>query len=273
MTKKELEEKVKQLENELSALRTSGNMIDIIYPNVAHLAQWDELKYSIRSLENLTGLSFRLWIVGDMPDWMNGQAGHIPVEYSGETPRIDILYKHLAVINHPEINEEYIWMNDDIYLVNKVMYADLCLPVAVNNLSESGYDPQTIWGRDNLRTLKLLREEGLPTYNYAAHIPHRFEKSKLKYLIDRYNMLEDPIVMEQIYYNFWFKDFLPYWDTLEEKNNQGFCINRPNPNWSNFLLQLRSKKYMNNSEAGMIPEFQRRLKQLFQNPSVFEKPE
>lgn len=263
-----------RFENEIRK-QEFGRIIDIIYPNVERFVQWEELKYSLRSLEkNLVDVKFRVWIVGELPAWINEEeVFFIPVEYTGETPRIDILHKHMAVINHPDIGEEYIWMNDDIYLVNKVMYADLCLPVAVNDLKNnvSILSPQTLWGRDNIRSLKLLQEEGLSTWNYGVHIPHRFEKSKLKLLIEKYNMLVDPIVLTQLYYNYWFKDFLPYWDTLDLKNNQGFSINRPNPNRANLLAQLKSKKYLNNAEAGMTPELQEIIKGLFPEPSRFEK--
>lgn len=274
-SKIELENEIKLLRNELEALRNGERVIDIVYPNVERFVQWEELKYSLRSLEkNMTGVRFRIWIVGDLPEWINAdEVNFIPVEYSGETPRIDILYKHLAVINHPDVNEEYFWMNDDIYLINKVMYADLCLPMAVNDLNTKAQtlSPQTIWGRDNLSTLKLLQREGLPTLNYAVHIPHRFEKSKVKHLADRFNMLTDAIVLEQIYYNYWFKDFLPYWCTLDLRNNQGFCINRPYPNWENMKAQMKVKKYLNNSEAGMSEEIKTVIKKLFPDKSRFEK--
>lgn len=275
-TKKELEAEVIRLKQELDACQSGEKAIDIIYPNVAKFAQWEELKYSVRSLEkNLAGIQFRLWIVGDKPEWTNDRLVHIPIELSGKTARIDILLKHLEVINHQGIGEEYFWMNDDIYFVNKVTYADMCLPVAVNDLGSNigRYDRNTVWGRDNLRTIELLKKEKLPLLNYAAHIPHRFEKEKVKLLIARYNMLETPIVLEQIYYNYWFKNSMPYWDTLDLRNNQGFCVNRQNPNWNMFEKQLQVKKYLNNSEAGMNDEFKRRLMKLFPNPSKYEKPE
>lgn len=260
---------------ELEAYRNEIHVIDVIYPNVEKFVQWEEMKYSLRSLQkNLTGVEFRLWIVGELPAWINpDEVNFIPVDYSGETPRIDILHKHLAVINHPGIGEEYFWMNDDIYLINKVMYADMCLPVAVNDLKDniSLLSPQTIWGRDNIRTLKLLQQEGLTTWNYGVHIPHRFEKSKLLHLIEKYAMLTDPIVLTQLYYNYWFREFHPYWDSLDLKNNQGFCINRPNPNWANIKAQLKVKKYMNNSEAGMSEDLQKLIRELFPDKSRFEK--
>ena len=273
-TKKELEKKVIQLTAELDNYKSDQKVINIIYPNVAKFAQWEELKYSLRSIEkNLSGVHYQIWIVGDLPEWINDQVRHIPCKLTGETPRIDILHKHLCVINHPEIGEEYFWMNDDIYFINKVMYADMCLPVAVNDLitNRRNYDPQTVWGRDNLKTIEILNKHQLTTNNYAAHIPHRYEKSKVSFLISEFGMLETPIVLEQLYYNYWFKDYLPYWDTLDLTNNQGFCINRQNPNWKAFDQQIRAKKYLNNSESGMSDEFKTRIQKLFPEPSKFEK--
>ncbi len=278
-TKKELEEKITFLENEIMQLRLrqEGNckpVLDIVYPNVQKFVQWEELRYSLRSLvKNLVNVPFKVWIVGDTPDWVSDQVNFIHVPYSGKTRCIDILHKHQAVIDHPDIGEEYVWMNDDIYLVNPVQYADLCLNVAINNLAQSKgkFNSQTIWGRDVLHTLEVLKKHKLPTWNYAAHIPHRHEKSKVSYLIQQFNMMEDPLEMNILYYNYWFKDFYPYMDTLELNNNQGFCINRPDPNTQNLENQLRVKKYMNNSEAGMSSVTKQYLSKLFPNPSIFEK--
>lgn len=273
-TKKDLELKIEMLEKQLSTMSIDFKKINIVYPNVSKFAQWEELRYSLRSLQkNLRHLYFKVFIVGDWPDWMEpDHARHIRCEYTGKPPRIDILHKHLAVIADDRIGEEYFWMNDDIYLVNPVSYADMCLNVAVNNLREarSRMSLQTVWGRDNHRTYELLKSKNLPTWNYAAHIPHRFEKSKVRFLIEEFRMLENPIVLEQIYYNYWFRDMYPYFDTLEATNNQGFCVNRPDPNIANLEAQLKVKKYMNNGEGGMGPVLKKYLQKLFPHPSVFE---
>ena len=275
MTKKELEEKVKQLESVI-ALQAIINtkVIDIIYPNVEKFAQWEELKYSLRSLEkNLCNVEFRVWIVGDWPDWMNpDEAHHLPCTLSGETPRIDIVHKHLAVIENRLIGEEYFWMNDDIYLVNPVQYADMCLNVAVNDLAytKSRFNRQTLWGSDVLNTYDTLKRAGLPTWNYAAHIPHRFEKQKVMQLIDGFVMLHNRLDIQILYYNYWFRDFYPYMDTLDLTNNQGFSVNRQDPNTAKLEAQLKVKKYMNNGEGGMGPVLQKYLKRLFPEKSRFE---
>lgn len=293
MTKKELQQRIEQLEMELAILTDvqsdfqasdgkeievqTGRIVhslDIVYPNVEKLAQWEELRYSLRSLQkNLRETEFRVFIVGDLPSWTSDRVNHIPCEYTGKTPRIDILHKHAAVRECKEVDEEYIWMNDDIYLVNPVQYADLCLPVASGNLASDirRMPRQTVWGRDNEATLELLRGEKLPVFNYGVHVPHRYEKQKVALLVEKYGMMEQPVVLEQIYYNYWFRDFRPYLANLDMGNNIAFSINRQNPSAAALRAQLQVKKFMNSSEAGMGSVLKETLKQLFPQPSVFER--
>lgn len=293
MTKKELEERIQQLETELAILTdvqsdfqvTGGEEIkpqtgrierslDIVYPNVEKLAQWEELKFSLRSVtKNFRGINFNIFVVGDLPDWASDKVIHIPCEYTGKTPRIDILHKHAAVAACEQVDEEYIWMNDDIYLVNPVQYSDLCLPVASGNLASDirRMPRQTVWGRDNEATLELLRSEKLPVFNYGVHVPHRYEKQKVALLVKKYGMTKQPIVLEQIYYNYWFRDFRPYLANLDMGNNIAFSINRQNPSAAALRAQLQVKKFMNNSEAGMGSIVKETLNRLFPEPSVFER--
>ena len=103
-TKKELEQEIIRLDLAFRKLADKRHVIDIIYPNIEKFAQWEELRYSIRSLEkNLRNIEFKIWIVGDWPQWLDPEkASHIPCEFTGKTPRIDILHKHLAVIRSEE---------------------------------------------------------------------------------------------------------------------------------------------------------------------------
>ena len=125
-------------------------------------------------------------------------------------------------------------------------------------------------GSDVLNTYDTLKRAGLPTWNYAAHIPHRFEKQKVKQLIEEFDMLQNRIDLQILYYNYWFRDFYPYMDTLELTNNQGFSVNRQDPNTTKLEAQLEVKKYMNNGEGGMGPVLQKYLKRLFPEKSRFE---
>ncbi len=273
-TNAELRLQVKELKAQVKALETGMKVIDIIYPNVEKLVQWEEMKYSLRSLEkNLVDVEFRIWIVGDRPEWLSDEAHFINVPCSGKTTRIDQALKRFAVDHHPEINEEYFWMNDDIYFINPVTYADLCIPKILGDLKNrmNQYDPQTTWGRDMHATYRKLKAENLPTLNYSIHLPYRFEKVKSKELFRLFKLEENSFVFENLYYNLFYPHLLPYALSLDESNNLLFCINRQNPNWNTVALQLKAKKFMNNSEAGMSERLKKMLMSLFPEKSRFEK--
>jgi hypothetical protein len=252
----------------------SKSVLNIVYPNVSQFAQWEELKYSIRSVaKNLKHTKFKITVVGDFPNYLNpDRVNHIPCEYTGETPRIDILHKHFAVINDSSIPEEYIWMNDDIYFINPVHYPDLCLLVATNNLKNSfrKYNTQTLWGKDLINTYNCLLENKLPTWNYSVHIPHRFEKRKVKFLVNEFKMMENPLLLTSMYYNYFYPGFRPYIASLEPNNNICFTINRPNPDSDLVNKLLQTMKFMNNGEAGMGDFIQNILHLHYSQKTEFE---
>lgn len=273
-TRTELLLQVKELKAQLTSQKEGFQILDVVYPNVEKLVQWEELKYSLRSLEkNLIDMDFRVWIVGDRPEWLSDEALFIDLPCSGKTPRLDVALKRKAVDNHPEIGDSYLWMNDDIYLVNPVTYADLCIPKALHDLSGNinRYDPQTTWGRDNIETYRRLKADKLPTIHYAVHVPYILEKIKSKEIFRVFDLENKSYVFENLYYNFFYPHLLPYWLNLDETNNLLFCVNRQNPNWNAVSRQLKVKKIMNNSEAGMNDKMKTLLKSLFPEKSRFEK--
>lgn len=272
-TNNELKKENKELKAQLEALATGKKVIDVVYPHCAKFAQWQELKYSIRSVEkNLVDVEFRLWIVGDRPEWLSDEAHFIEVPCSGKTARLDVAMKRMAVDNHPDITESYIWMNDDIYMINPVTLADVSIPKVLHDLSATinRYDRQTTWGNDIHETYKRLKSENLPTLHYAVHTPYLLEKSKSKELFRVFDLENKPFVFENLYYNFFFAYLIPYWLSLEETNNLLFCVNRQNPDWNKIAIQLKTKKFMNNSEGGMTERLKTLIQSLFPEKSTFE---
>ena len=52
-------------------------MVDVYYPFVESKAKWQKLKYSLRSIERNFPFDFKVWITGDLPEWITGM-NHIP---------------------------------------------------------------------------------------------------------------------------------------------------------------------------------------------------
>lgn len=52
-------------------------MIKIFYPYWAKASRWEELKYSLRSLEKNFKQDFEVWIVGDLPEWVKANCANL----------------------------------------------------------------------------------------------------------------------------------------------------------------------------------------------------
>jgi len=90
-------------------------------------------------------------------------------------------------------------------------------------------------------------------------------------MITEFDLENVRLLPENIYFNYYHNDELPYVLSLEETNCIAFAVNRKDPNWSAVNDQLRTKKFFNHSEAGMTPKMQDLLKNLFPEPSPWEK--
>lgn len=73
----------------------------------------DELRYSLRSLANLP--HGRVWIAGHKPSWVN-DVGFISVAQN-RTKWQNSTDNLWAACEHPEVSDEFVYMNDDIFIV------------------------------------------------------------------------------------------------------------------------------------------------------------
>lgn len=248
--------------------------ICIVFPHVEKFAQWEELRYALRSIHKNYKGQVHIVIVGDKPKWLNTKALYIKVPCTGKSPRLDVIQKKLAVIEHTKVPEEFFWSNDDIYFVNKVTYHDLCIPKIMGadlRQKVSRLVGKSVYHDDLKATYNELVSRRMPLRNYSTHLPYRYEKTKLKALIKDFNLETVRLLPENIYFNTYYADELPYVLSLEESNCIAFAINRKDPNWSAVNDQLRTKKFFNHSEAGMTPKVQQMLKNMFPEPSPWEK--
>jgi hypothetical protein len=77
-------------------------MVDVYYPYVESEAKWQELKYSLRSIEKHFPFDFKVWLVGDLPEWITG-VNYIPHKRCvgmQENTTYDAIAKFLSFCNH-----------------------------------------------------------------------------------------------------------------------------------------------------------------------------
>src|SRR5660397_96648 len=93
-------------------------MIGVYYPYLESAGAWEELRYSLRSLELFFREEYEVWIVGDLPAWIQN-VRHIPhqkkaIVNAGCT--YDAVSKLKAYIDCEDSPNEFVRMYDDVYL-------------------------------------------------------------------------------------------------------------------------------------------------------------
>lgn len=155
------------------------------------LSDW-ELKYALRSVEKyLIGFS-NIILVGDKPEWYNGE--HIQVNNHDNRKQFSIYSKLLAACELNNVTDRFIMWMDDFYLLKQL---------SVDNI-HAGYDGflkdyhHKTHGLRYVETIKRTLSLIPDTLNYDIHRPYIFNKADFKILFsDR----TDEICFQSYYFN------------------------------------------------------------------------
>lgn len=162
-------------------------------------ANGDELRWSIRSVEQFFQGRAKITIIGDKPDWYHGHVirkKRVPASKPNRAFR-DMLSKVFYIATHAEIDDECVWMMDDVYFLK---------PFTLDDIKTSRAEPWrpsmgNSWQKRKTASMDALAARGLPQHDYATHMPHWLEKSKLRTMFDDFNLHENTMLWEVLYGN------------------------------------------------------------------------
>lgn len=173
--------------------------MQFVWPYWEGGANGDELRWSIRSVEQLFQGRAKITIIGDKPDWYQGHVirkKRVPASKPNRAFR-DMLSKVFFIATHAEIDSECVWMMDDIYFLKPFTLEDIKLPRAEPWRRSTGNS----WQKRKTASMEALAARGLPQHDYATHMPHWLEKSKLRTMFDDFNLHENTMLWEVLYGN------------------------------------------------------------------------
>lgn len=245
-----------------------GKEIDVVYPYVADAAEGDELRYSLRSLEqNLLAVP-RVWVIGDKPAWYRGN--HVPhrrLERRAHQARFDRADKLWKIIRDRRIGHEFVWMMDDVYLVQPVTLQELRQRYKSGEMDPielAAYQPKNGWGQEKLLTWQALANAGRPIDDQAAHLPYVYEKSKLRALLKKYRLHQQPLVDNLLYCN-------EYATSLPRPCHEILYTESGRPAADEIRRRLQPALIMNHAHRGYTPAMREVLAELFPEPSRWEQ--
>jgi hypothetical protein len=253
-------------------------MLDVVYLYHHKPATWDELKYSIRSLEKNLKQEFRVILVCEqLPDWIQNVAW-IPCKHDGGSRYRDVTRKVELVANTPGIAEHILFMYDDVYLINHLE--------EIHRLNAHGYyvplakniNPVNArWYELLKRTTDWLQGHGYPTHNMETHLPRYLSKRALKMMFS-----EVPVALKNFQrwtaFGNWFinqvgLDTVP---ALASTIKAGFYgYQSGNSDSAGTAAEIRKacqgKLVLNHNDQGLTSALKQYLKEQFPKPSKYER--
>ncbi len=207
----------------------------------------EELRYSLRSAQQ--HLTFdRVFLFGSPPDWL--QNAEIV-----ETPQqgnkiMDVSYKIQQMVRNDEISDDFIFMNDDFFLLQdypKIPY--------YYNLGLREWKENYPW---NQGTHYYHLEEVYSRFPdgkyFEVHFPIVYNKDKLKGLIEKYNL--SVMLMLRSYYG-----------------NEYKLKAEPTVDYKIYVGQIPlDAPFISTTDLGfMTPQTRAKIKKRFPNPSQYER--
>ena len=186
-----------------------------------------ELRLSLRSLEKYAIGLESVFIVGEKPRWIKNVV-HIPVDdvYTREN---NVFRKILVACKSP-ISENFLFMNDDFYMMKPFIMSDY--PYFVNGEVVSIKNPSRYQQIQN-KTLEKLQSKGITrVMDYRVHCPIIFNKEKFLKLESYYKAtkLENVGYSARLLYgNLFVKDYIKaddckLWEVNEIAETEQGCI-------------------------------------------------
>ena len=202
---------MRHLRSELLPEPTEDAEVLVILPFIQKRMQGKEIYLTLNSWRKFCRFKYQFVVVGEFDDALRKEfpwVMFIPVKL--DFNQADQYGPHLDIQNKINIIRErlqdrypgFIYMTDDIYAIKPFSLSDI-LTVHYHSSGFTGTQdaPTNFWTHDKWKTRVLLDREGLPHINYTTHFPFYFDFKKLNALWEKYNMLKESYVLEDVYFN------------------------------------------------------------------------
>ena len=162
---------------------------DIVYV-VKDSSPNDELRYSLRSIEENWGPHGKVWIFGGCPADIHPDR-HVHISMLSELDKWDNTHRLMRFIcENDEITEDFWYFNDDFFIMHKTsedmpQQYNGDLETVIHRV-ESYHGGVTDWTRRLRTLLELSKSEGFGSVNYEVHKPIRLNRKKMLAVMDLY---------------------------------------------------------------------------------------
>ena len=248
--------------------RSPDSPILVVIPYLAREAQGRELEYAVAGWRRHFKEEHHIVIVGDHHKVVDTgdditfiecpRIDDVPGQYM---PHLDHVHKFRKVREaYPDV-KGFIYACDDMYAVNDFTMIEVLFPkkdreIIGDRNSANG------WHRDQWKTKEMCLKERLPIDNWVCHLPVYYEWDKLFEIYDKYDCEHESYVVENLYFNTYYKNRVPVQLSLLHDNLK--CgVYRAHPDMSIVREAFVNKIWISNGVTGWIPELDNMLKNYY----------
>ena len=184
----------------------------VVLPYKQSGSQGNEIRLALRGWRKFCQFEYHFVVIGEFDEELKNEFPWVEwIHYQSKPKKTGQYNPHLDIMNKFEwVRQRYsdkyngfVYITDDNYAIKPFTLEDI-VTIHYLNPSFNGREdqPASYWNHDKWKTRQLLDREGLPHINYTTHYPYYMEFSKLKEIMDKYNLLEESYVFDDIYFNY-----------------------------------------------------------------------
>ena len=175
----------------------------VVWPWKASAATWNELKYSMRSVEKyLDDKECIFYILADAHPYF------LSIKTNHRVKVINASIYQTAVLYGTQLADKVLWMNDDICLLKPTSWGELekttlrleeiTEETAMDWILNTEHNP---WRKGLGRAaMSVIQKVGGPVYNFSTHTPYIYEREKAMEIFKTYGLWHK-IPLETLYHN------------------------------------------------------------------------
>lgn len=170
----------------------------------------NEIRFSLRSIEKNLRNFGKVFIVGELPDFLTGVI-HIPAKDIFSPSRNadgNIITKVLAACADDRLSDDFLFINDDHLVIKPIDVADVP-PLHHGDMTTfpESYWKLNFWRGRLKRTMEVLKKENLSTLHFDCHTPIIFNKREFPEIIKMFDYQNDiGYTMKSLYGNVMYPD-------------------------------------------------------------------
>lgn len=240
----------------------------VVIPYCKEFAQGKELLYALRSWDKNCCFPADFVVIGDKEDWFSDEIHLIECPRVSDNPSVDTYHKLKVALESDLVTDDFIWTNDDIYVLQPIDLSHIQLPKVLGPLDTSKYKG---FYRENMqRTIDCLKQLGAAFQNYGTHTPVMFNKASWLGLIAK---LDEQITQGMLYTSIYFNLQQPQVTavTLDWRKDPFLLpVVSQNPS-TEVVKSLLPKMFLNNARSGYSPWLESFLDKEFPAKCLFEQ--